>query len=454
MKVSLIIFPLFFIGLNSCQIPFNEGRKSEISIADGQREDAVPELIHWRKYFSDPQLVYLIDQALAGNSDLKIAVTRIDSANAKLQAARSALAPTVGLAGSAVRSRSGGSVASDFSNTGTNYGLDLQASWELDLWGKLRSERGAAYDRLLGSFEAKRLVQSNLVAEVASAYYDLKSLDTSLEVLDRTLKTQKEALDSVEAQHEAGQVTSLGVEQFQAQLKNIEARKFGVQNDISSTEGAINLLIGRGPTPVARSKGSILTEKLPRLASGSTARYLANRPDIRGAELELAASKADVKAAQAAFYPTVTIDGILGLQAFNPSTLLNSRALSNSVGAGLVAPLINRGAIKAQFAEANAAQLEALYTYQQAIVNGYVEVHNQIAANRLLQGQIAVKNEECDLLEKSESTSIDLFRAGRAGYLEILTARQSALEASFDRIDIKKQQMKAGVNLYRALGGG
>jgi outer membrane protein TolC len=197
-----------------------------------------------------------------------------------------------------------------------------------------------------------------------------------------------------------------------------------------------------------------MSSKLPQLSSSVPSDMLKNRPDIRRAEFELVASKADVKAARAAFLPSVSINGVLGLQAFQSNLLLNVHSATYSALGGLVAPLINRKAIQAEFDHANAAQLEALNTSQQSIVNGYVEVHNQLAFIRILKDLQALKTKEVHLLIESVGTASDLFRTRRATYIEVLNAQQNALKARLQLIGVTKRQFQVQANLYRALGGG
>jgi len=422
--------------------------------------------IPYRSYFSDPKLLALIDTALKSNFDLKIALQRIEASRANLIAARGALRPTVdGVAGYS-RTKFGLYTMDGAGNNGTpiyrdqtiprdlpDYLIGFQATWELDLWGKLRSQRDAAATRLLASDEARRWVQTTLIADLATAYYELVALDAQLTTLADTKRIQNEALEALKAQKQAGAANQLAVEQFQAQLLDLDSQKLEVQQTIVETEGSISTLLGEQRRNIPRSS-DLATARLPSLASKVPANYLANRPDIRAAELEVAASKADVAAAKAQFYPSLSLTGLLGLQAFRPELMLNGHSATYNAAGSLIAPLINRAAIKAQFKEASATQLEALYTYQQSLVNGYVEVNNQLSLLRLLEQARALKKQQVELLTTSISTASDLFKNGRATYLESLTAQQAALDARLSLLDVKKRQLQTSVALYKALGGG
>jgi len=424
--------------------------------------------IPYHSYFSDPKLLALIDSALKSNFDLKIALQRIEGSRARLIAARGALRPTVdGVAGYS-RTKFGDYTMDGAGNNGTpiyraegmtiprdlpDYLIGFQATWEIDLWGKLRSQREAAATRLLASDEARRWVQTTLIADLATAYYELVALDAQLSTLADTKRIQNEALEALKAQKQAGAANQLAVEQFQAQLLDLDSQKLEVQQTIVETEGSISMLLGEQRRNIPRSS-DLAAARLPSLASKVPATYLANRPDIRAAELEVAASKADLATAKAQFYPSLSLTGLLGLQAFRPELLVTAHSATYNAAGSLIAPLINRAAIKAQFKEASATQLEALYSYQQALVNGYVEVNNQLSLLRLLDQARSVKQQQVRLLTTSITTAGDLFKNARATYLESLSAQQAALDARLSLLDLKKRQLQTSVALYKALGGG
>ncbi|MBN8417482.1 MAG: efflux transporter outer membrane subunit [Verrucomicrobia bacterium] len=421
----------------------------------------------WRKHFTDPRLQALTDKALNNNRDLKIALQRIEMAKAQITAARSVLAPKVsGVAGAGIQ-RFGLYTMDGAGNSTTpiydgrivprdvqDYSVGLQTSWEIDLWGKLRSKKASATARLLASVEGRNLVQTHLIAELATAYYELLALDAEITNIDETIKIQRDALETVQTQKQAGSANELAVQQFEALLFNLQGMRLDTQQHIVEQEGIICTLLGDAQRPIARNRSSLMTSTLPQLSSSVPSDMLKNRPDIRRAEFELEATKADVKAAKAAFLPSVSINGVLGLQAFQSNLLLNVHSATYSALGGLVAPLINRKAIQAEFDHANAAQLEALNTYQQSIVNGYVEVHNQLAFIRILKDLQALKTKEVHLLIESVGTAADLFRTRRATYIEVLNAQQNALKARLQLIGVTKRQFQVQANLYRALGGG
>ncbi len=467
LSACISFMPLLF---TSCEDLRRFGKKSAQAPSTAQAPDKTASFTgdsQWRKHFKDPQLQALTHQALDNNRDLKIALQRIEMAKAQITAARSVLAPKVsGVAGAGMQ-RFGLYTMDGAGNSTTpiydgrivprdlpDYMVGLQTSWEIDLWGKLRSKKASATARLLASVEGRNLVQTHLIAELATAYYELLALDAEIINIDETIKIQRDAFETVQVQKQAGAANELAVQQFEALLFNLQGMRLDTQQRIVEQEGVICSLLGDPKRPIARSKTGLLHSELPQLSASVPTDLLKNRPDVRRAEFELVATKADVKAARAAFLPSVSINGVLGLQAFRSNLLLNVHSATYSALGGLVAPLINRQAIQAEFDHANASQLEALNAYQQSIVNGYVEVHNQLAFIRILKDLQTLKTQEVHLLIESVGTAADLFRTRRATYIEVLNAQQNALKARLQLIGVTKRQFQVQANLYRALGGG
>ncbi|MBF6648227.1 efflux transporter outer membrane subunit [Methylobacter sp. BlB1] len=424
--------------------------------------------INWRQYFTDPLLVKLIDTAVANNLDLQMALQRIEVSRSSVKLANGALLPKVDLSiGGGVQkfglyTMDGAGNASTEITPGqivpenlTDLFLGLQASWEVDVWGKLRSQRKAAIEGYLSSIEGTHFVISNLVADVAVNYNELLALDNELDIIRQTIQKQQEALEVVKLQKEAGRANELAVQQFRAQLLNTQALEKQRLQQITEAENRLNFLLGRYPQPIERKK-EVLFEAIPQqIASGVPSQLLANRPDVREAEHQIEASKFDLKAARAAFFPNFNITATLGYQAFNPEFLFQTPAsLAYSLFGTVVAPLINMNALKAQFNTAKANQLTAMYNYQKTILNGYVEVSNELANIKNLEQIHAQKKQQSEALKKSIETSDELYKSARATYLEVLIAQQNALQANLELIDVTKRQRISTVKIYKALGGG
>lgn len=265
---------------------------------------------------------------------------------------------------------------------------------------------------------------------------------------------QDSALVLVKLQKEALMATELGVKQFEAQLLNLRSLRLAIIQQIAVTENNINFLAGRYPQKIERDTAYAINQFSAQLKTGIPSTLLQNRPDIRQAEFELMASKADVQSAKAAFYPSLNITAGLGLQAFQSNLLLNATSIAYNALGNLAAPVINRSVIKAEFNFANAVQVEAMYNYQKTIVNGYIEVYNEMLQIKNLQQIFDLKTQEVNALTEAIRASSLLFRANRANYIDILFAQQNALQAKLDLVETQKNQMLSAINMYKALGGG
>jgi outer membrane protein TolC len=296
---------------------------------------------------------------------------------------------------------------------------------------------------------------TNLIAEIANSYYELLALDNQLDIVKKNIEIQSNALKTVKLQKEAARVTELAVRKFQAQVLNTQSLQYDIQQKITERENKINYLLGRYPQPIARDMGSFENLIPDVIHAGVPSQLLENRPDIRQAENELAAAKLDVKVAKARFYPSFGISASVGLQAFNPAYLLKApESILSTLAGDLVAPLVNRNAIKATYYSANSKQIQAVYNYERTILNAYMEVATQLWKISNVEKSYDFKSKEVDALNQSVSISNFLFMSARADYMEVLLTQRDALESRFDLIETKLQQRNAFVNVYRALGGG
>ena len=424
--------------------------------------------IKWNQFFSDKQLISLIDTALKNNLDVLTTLQEIEIAKNKIKFTNGKFLPSItgGTSLSVEKvgrytSQGAGDASTDIiPGNGVpdllpNLSFGFQASWEADIWGKLKSTQKATALRYLSSEEGKKLVITNLIAEISNSYYELVAQKNQLEVVKQAIALQQKQLEIVKVQLETGVVTSLAVKQFEAQLYNTQNTEYNILQNIVETENKINLLLGRYPQKINVDLNAS-SQKLPFLIeSGIPSQLLNNRPDIKQAELELQASNFDVKAARAEFYPSFNMGATLGFSAFKPSYLLRTpESMMYSLVNEITGPVVNKSAIKAAFNTANALQIEALYTYQKTIINGYMDVSNQLSNFQNLDKAYKLKNNETSTLKEAVEISTDLFKYGKATYLEVLTAQKDALAAQLELIDFKKQQLQSLANVYKALGGG
>lgn len=422
----------------------------------------------WRQFHADPALRALIDSALANNQELNIMAQEIEAAKAEVRARKGEYLPGVGVAVGAGVEKVGaytrnGAVEEQlevkehtaFPEPLSDLIIGARASWELDIWKKLRNAKKAAALRYLGTVEGRNFMVTNLVAEIAGSYYELMALDNQLGILRDNIAIQEDALGIVRLEKQAAKATELAVRRFEAEVLKNRSKLFDIQQRINETENRINFLVGRYPGPVARASGTFAALTADSLPTGVPAQLLERRTDIRRAALELEAAKLDVRSAKAAFYPSLDITAGVGLNAFDPALLLEAPAsLLYGVAGDLVAPLVNRNAIKAAYIGASAKQLQAVYGYEQTVLNAYVEVLNRLSDIRNLRRSYALQQQQVQALSSSITISNNLFRSARADYMEVLLTQRDALESRFELVETHKRQLNARVELYRALGGG
>lgn len=455
----------------ACKVPAIVEHKSTTTLPE-RFTDSTDSLsagrIPWRQFFTDPYLQTLVDTALKNNQELLITLQEIEIAKNDVRAKNSKIFPTVGVGAGADVNKVGRYTSQGAGDASTeirpgqempdplmNYGAQLYAHWEVDIWKKLHNAKSAAVSRYLSTVEGKNFVLSNLIGEIANAYYELIALDSQLDVVRQSIALQKNALAVVKLQKEASRVTELAVQKFQAEVLKSQSLEFDILQQIKEAENKISFLIGGYPREIKRDSSNLLAINSSVVHAGMPSQLLANRPDIKQAELELAASKMDVKVARAEFYPSFDLSAAIGLEAFKPSYLLKlPESLLYSVAGDLAGPLINRRAIQAEFATADAQQLQAMYNYERTILNAYLETSNNLSKIDNLEKGFALKNQEVDALNKSISISNDLFKSARADYLEVLMTQRDVLEAKLELIETKKQQLMTVTNVYRDLGGG
>lgn len=460
------------LWLGSCSVPAVVTQKNGLSLPaayPGSTTDTATVTLHnWKSFFTDTSLLALISTGLEYNHDLQAAMQRIRSAQAEVLLQKGLLAPTVSAGVVSSLKKFGlytmdgaGNIATEMTPGKLipvnlpDYFLGLQTSWEVDVWGKLKNKKKAALARYLASVEGKNLLTTQIVSAIAASYYELMAIDHTLKIIDETILIQERAYELVKVQKESAVSTELAVKQFESRLLNLRAFHWDLLQQAKQVENAIHILTGRMPVPIQREQRFFEMGFPALVKTGVPSALLQNRPDIRQAEWNVLASHAELQAARAAFYPSFTINGSLGFQAFKPDLLIRTpESVAYGLLGGLTMPVINRTALKANFQRANAGQIEAFYQYQKAILTGYVEVHNELLRVKNLEQVFDLKNKEAVSLSQSIDIAEILFKAGRASYLEVLLTQQNALQAKLELVDTRKKQFLTTVNLYKALGGG
>jgi multidrug efflux system outer membrane protein len=425
----------------------------------------------WSVFYADSSLTRLISIALQNSPDTKVALQKIQLAKADYALQYSRMLPGVNALAKGNVERFGTYTMNGIGNEDTNRSESLPAdqqlpnpypelfagltfNWEVNLWGKLSSRRQAALNRLLATEEMRHGVVTRLISAIAENYYELLGLDQERKVLLENLRLQEFGLELVNIQKTGGKVNQLAVDQFESTLLSTRTRLVRVEQNIRVTEARVNMLLGRYPQPLARDS---ITHYRPILEvqAGKPDALLRYRPDIRESEFNLLATHADVKAARAAFYPSLMLSAAGGFSAFDVSKwFLMPGSSVYSLGAGLSAPVFQRRQIKALYATANARQQTALALYEKSLLTGYHEVYALLHNFYSLRTQIDLKQQETVVLHRAFANSNDLFAVGFATYLEVIMAQRRVLEVELELTDLKMEQLKNVAALYRATGGG
>ncbi len=459
---------LLVLGLASCKTPLLSNREVRTALPETyslSKDTTNMANLSWKKFFRDSLLGSLIDTALQHNQELALSQLEIDIRQFETLATRGEYQPFLQWKAAAGADHSGkytfnGMSEEDVKNSpdkGPRYIGDFPLianfSWELDIWKKLRNTNKAAWLRYMASQEGRNFLITQTVAEIASSYYELVALDNLLQMLEQNAELQKNALDVVKLEKNAARVTQLAVNRFEAQLLYTRNLQFDIRQKIVEAENRIHFLTGKMEGPIRRISEPEETAS-DFATAGLPADLLRNRPDLRAAETELAAAKLDVQVARANFYPSLRLSAAAGLQAFNPLYVFRPASLLYGVAADMAGPLINKKGIRAAYQTANAKQMQALYGYEQKILNAYLEVSNQLAALDNYGKSVETKQKEVEILNQSIGISNNLFRSARADYIEVLLTQREALESKIDLIEIRLKKWLALVNLYKSLGGG
>jgi NodT family efflux transporter outer membrane factor (OMF) lipoprotein len=474
MTNRFLLISILLGGLFACKTPQQTAPKMAslpTQFPNSKGDSANTPLPKWKNYYFDSTLSGLIEKALDKNFDYQAAIRRVELFRAGVVFNKGNQLPDLNANVAGGIRRFGkytmdgvGNYDTKFSpNLSENqkvpdpmldYYMGFQSSWEWDLWGKLKSRRKAAYHRFMAGEMGKNLVLTSTISEVAKAYYHLLALDNELKIYQENIELQQNALNVVRIQKQTGQANELGVEIMEAQLLASREKELEVAQQIIIAENGLHFFLGRLPEKLERQSNGLDKNLLPSISTGFPSSLLQNRPDVQMAENQIKAAGADLVAAKTAFYPSLNINASIGLQAFRYSLLLDPASTAFSGLGGLAAPLLNRRMLKAQLLQAETEQKLSYIEYEKTITRSFLEVYNAQSQVQNLERMIEIKNQEVSLLRNAISTSSDLFRTGRASYLEVNNAQRNALQSQLELLNLKRFRLLSQVELYRALGGG
>ena len=419
--------------------------KDSVSMAD----------VSWKDLFTDQYLEQYIEEGLQNNMDIRMAIQQMIAAEAYAKQGKAGYMPTLSVGPNYTHQEysENSQFGSIFSGGLDTYDITASLSWEADIWGKIRSNKRATQADYLQSVAGHQAVKTQLISSIANTYYNLLALDAQLEVTKQTIATRESSVETIKALKDAGQVTQVAVDQNIAQYNNARALQIDIETAIFNAENTLSILLGKAPQEFKRSRldNQIIDQEIK---LGVAARLLRNRPDVMAAEYALIKDFELTNVANSSFYPSLTLTASGGLQSLELDKLLNANSLFATVVGGLTQPLLNQRKLKTQKEVALANQERSLLNFKKTLLVAGSEVSNALFSYEAETRKFEFRKNEVEALRKAESNSEELLKNGYANYLDLLTARQSALSAELNLITNKLSQLSATVELYRSLGGG
>jgi outer membrane protein, multidrug efflux system len=455
-----VALTLVFLSLQSCFVAKDYVRPEMDLESQNFRTDQLPQdsltmaTVSWKEIFTDPILQNYIEEGLKNNIDIRVALQQIQIAEAYVRQGKAGYFPT--LSGNARVTHQefsqGSQFGAQFSQL-TQYELSGSLSWEADIWGKIRSNDRAFQASYLQSVAAHQAVKSRLIANIASIYYQLLALDEQIRVTDETIETRSKGLETTQALKEAGNVTEVGVKQTEAQLYTAQGILIDLKNQARLLENTMSILLGSAPQEITR--GELENQVISTtLNTGVPAQLLRNRPDVIAAEYSLMNAFELTNAARANFYPSLTLSATGGFQNIEIDKLFSANSLFATLIGGLTQPIFNKRQIRTQYEVSQAQQEQAYLNFRLAIITASKEVSDALYSYKASTEKIEVNQKEYEAYNLATGYSEELLDNGFANYLEVLNARENALNSSLNLINTKNNQLQAIVDLYEALGGG
>lgn len=451
---NIMIWVLLSAGLGSCNIYKSYERPDVASVADSlYRQPAVVEdtaslaSLSWKELFTDPLLQQLIEKGIRNNTDLKVARLKVKEAEAMLMSSKLAYLPSVSL------SPQGSLSSVDAKKPSKTYNLAVSANWELDLFGKLTNAKRGAQAALGQSQAYRQAVQTQLVATIANSYYTLLMLDSQLEITRRTAQNWDENLRVMRALKNAGQATEMAVAQTEAGKLSVDGSLLSLERQISEMENSLSALLGEAPRSIERSTldGQVFPDDL---SAGVPLQLLQRRPDVRQQEAALAQAFYATNYARGAFYPSITLSGSAGWTNQAGGAISNPGQWLLSAVGSLVQPLFNRGNNIANLKVAKAQEEEALLSFRQSLLDAGTEVNDALVQWQTARSRIKLDRQQIAALQSAVHSSELLMKHSSQNYLEVLTARQTLLQAELAAVSDRFDEIQGVINLYHALGGG
>jgi outer membrane protein, multidrug efflux system len=456
----IVIFSVLILALFGCMMGPNYQRPVvETPPAWRVEEKEARDVANtrWWEQFNDPVLTELILTALRENKDLKMAVARVEEFVGRYTTTRAGLFPQAFGGGSAGRSRTtergAAPITSTVENPADSYQAFLNASWEIDVWGRLRRSTEAARADILSNEEGRLAVILSLVTSMASAYVNLRDLDKQLEISEHTTKIREDSYELFKLRFEGGLISELELSQVKSEYEQALATIPLIKKTIAQQENALSILLGQDPGPIPRGK-SIDDLTLPSVPAGLPSDLLDRRPDIRQAEQNLISANAQIGVAKSLYFPTVSLTGLFGVASTDLSKLFTGPARTWSYAVPLSTPVFTGGAISGQVKASEAVQRQALIQYQKSIQTAFREVNDSLADQKWTRDQLEIQRQQRSTLGTYAELARLRFDNGYVSYIEVLDAERSLFNTELQVVQTQGVLFQALVNLYKAMGGG
>ena len=456
-----ILVLLIALTLQSCFVAKDYERPELVVTENLFRTDNLPTDsvsiadVSWKTLFTDQFLQHYVEEGLRNNMDVRIAIQQMIAAEAYAKQGKAGYLPSVGIGANATYQElsKNSQFGSLFDGAIDQYDVTANLSWEADIWGKIRSNKRATQAAYLQSVSGHQAVKTQLISSIANTYYNLLALDAQLEVTKQTITTRESSVETIKALKDAGQVTLVAVDQNIAQYNNAKALQVDIEIAIFKTENTLSILLGTVPQHFERS--SLDIQKIEQnITLGVPAKLLSNRPDVMAAEYSLIQSFELTNVAKSNFYPSLTLTASGGFQSLALDNLLTVNSLFANFLGGLTQPLFNQRRLKTQKEVTLAQQEQSLLLFKKTLLVAGIEVSNALFSYESETKKFEFRKNEVEALRAAEANSEELLKNGYANYLDLLTARESAIRAELNIIDSKLQQLVSIVDLYEALGGG
>lgn len=467
MKIKYFIGISFcsMIMLSSCVVGKKYAR-TELKTPEKYREEAVVTgdtvLLPWKTYYKDPLLVQLIEKALVKNNEVLVAIKNMEQLDLTYKQSKWELTPTLDLNAGATRSYQSknslnGSLSSQFTSKSyiDDYNATLNLSWEADIWGKAALQKRDAKAAYFAQKENLSALKTRIIVQVAQSYFSLLGLDEQLKIAEKNIELSTNTLSMMQLQFKSGLISSLALNQTEAQKKTAELLVPQAQANIAVQENTLMVLCGEYPDAVNRAGNLNATELDVKLSSGVPAFLLSRRPDVKSAEYAVMSATAKTGLAKAQMYPTLSINPSIGANSFEFDNWFNfPGSITKTIAVNLVQPIFKKRTLRTAYEIAAIEQEKTVIQFKQSFITAVSEVSGAMSKLKHADERMEIATEKAVSLEKATKDANLLYKSGMVTYLDVIVAQNSALQNDLDLIAIKLEKLNAATELYRALGGG